>query len=54
MTSLASVYNLYVHQIDVNATFLDGDLDEEVYMKQPEEFILPSNENKVYRLVKQL
>lgn len=52
MTSLASTYNLYVHQIDVNATFLDGDLDAEVYMEQPEGFIFPGNENKVYRLVK--
>ncbi|GKC01176.1 zinc finger, CCHC-type containing protein, partial [Tanacetum coccineum] len=33
--------------IDVKTTFLNGDLDEEVYMNQPQGFIMPGNENKV-------
>ena len=35
-------------------TFLNGDLDEEVYMEQPEGFVLPGNEKKVCKLVKSL
>ena len=35
-------------------SFLNGDLDEEVYMKQPEGFVLPGHENKVCKLKKSL
>ncbi|GJU97450.1 zinc finger, CCHC-type containing protein [Tanacetum coccineum] len=35
-------------------TFLNGDLEEEVYMKQPEGFIMPGNKHKVCKLVKSL
>ena len=38
--ALASIYSLCIHQMDVITTFLNGDLDEEVYMKQLEDFIL--------------
>ena len=34
--------------------FFNGDLDEEIYMEQPEGFIVPSQEKKVCRLVKSL
>ena len=36
LLALVSIFNLYVHQIDVKTTFLNGDLDEKVYIEQPE------------------
>ena len=54
LMEISSIYNLFVHQMDVKTTFLNGDLDEEVYMEQPEGFVLPGNEHKVCKLIKSL
>ncbi|GKB05412.1 zinc finger, CCHC-type containing protein, partial [Tanacetum coccineum] len=54
LLALAAIHNLVIHQMDVKTTFLNGDLDEEVYMKQPEGFVMPGNEHKVCQLVKSL
>ncbi|GJW52443.1 zinc finger, CCHC-type containing protein [Tanacetum coccineum] len=40
--ALAAFHNLVIHQMDVKTTFLNGDLEEEVYMKQSEGFVMPS------------
>ncbi|GJV52486.1 zinc finger, CCHC-type containing protein [Tanacetum coccineum] len=40
--------------MDVKTAFLNDDLDEEVYMKQSEGFVMPDNEHKVCKLVKSL
>ncbi|GJX04760.1 zinc finger, CCHC-type containing protein [Tanacetum coccineum] len=54
LIALASIHNLIIHQMDVKTAFLNGELEEEVYMNQPLGFILPSNENKVCKLIKSL
>ena len=46
--------NFKVYQMDVKSTFLNGDLEEEVYMEQPEGFSLTDNPNYVCKLKKAL
>ena len=54
LIALAAIDNLVVHQMDVKIAFLNGILEEEVYMKQPEGFIMPGNDHKVCKLIKSL
>jgi Reverse transcriptase (RNA-dependent DNA polymerase) len=43
-----------IHQIDVKSAFLNGMLEEEVYVKQPLGYMKLEKENKVLRLKKAL
>ncbi|CAM8956673.1 unnamed protein product [Rhodiola kirilowii] len=54
LIALASIHKFLVHQMDVKTAFLNGDLEEEIYMKQLEGFIMPGQEHKVCKLVKSL
>ncbi|GKB11698.1 zinc finger, CCHC-type containing protein, partial [Tanacetum coccineum] len=54
LIAMTLIHNLVIHQMDVKIAFLNGDLDEEVYMNQPQGFIMPGNENKVCKLIKSL
>jgi hypothetical protein len=54
LLSFAASYGLLVHQMDVKTTFLNGELDEEIYMDQPEGFEISSQKDKVCKLKKSL
>ncbi|KAK4389523.1 Retrovirus-related Pol polyprotein from transposon TNT 1-94 [Sesamum angolense] len=54
LIAIAALYDLEIHQMDVKTIFLNGELDEEIYMEQPEGFVVPGQEKKVCRLVKSL
>ena len=54
LIAIAAIHNLEIHQMDVKTAFLNDNMDEEIYMEQPEGFIVPGQEKKVCRLVKSL
>jgi len=51
--AMAAVEDLEIRSVDIISTFTNGDLDEEIYMKQPEVFHI-GGPNKVCRLRKWL
>ena len=51
---MVAAENLHLEQLDVKTTFLFGDLEEDIYMIQPEGFILQGQENLFCKLRKSL
>ncbi|WKA04180.1 hypothetical protein VitviT2T_022237 [Vitis vinifera] len=51
---LAASLDLEIQQMDVKTAFLHGDLDKEIYMEQPEGFVLKGKEDYVCKLKKSL
>jgi len=41
LLALASIHKLVIHQMDIKTTFLNGELEEEIYMTQPERCVVP-------------
>jgi hypothetical protein len=54
LLSLAASHGLLVHQMDVKTAFLNGELDEEIYMEQPAGFVANGQEGMVCKLLKYL
>jgi len=52
--SLAVQNKWKIHQMDVKSAFLNGDLEQEVYIELPQGHIVKVEENKVLRLKKAL
>eukprot|EP01018_Ginkgo_biloba_P012572 Gb_02021 [translate_table: standard] len=51
---LAAQYGWIIYQMDVKSTFLNGYVNEEIYVEQPQGFEITGKENKVYKLKKAL
>ena len=54
LLAIANQFDMDVHQMDVNSAYLNGDIDADIYMKQPEGYIDPNHPNKVCKLRKGL
>ncbi|CAH9096877.1 unnamed protein product [Cuscuta epithymum] len=54
LLALVALYDLELEQLDVKTAFLYEDLEEELYMYQPEGFEVPGKEHRVCRLKKSL
>ena len=51
---LAAQEGWQVHHMDVKSALLNGDLKEEVYVREPPGYAVAGEEGKVYRLCKAL
>jgi hypothetical protein len=54
LLSLAASHGLLIHQMDVKTVFLNDELEEEIYMDQPDGFVAKDHEGKVCKLLKSL
>jgi hypothetical protein len=54
LISLAAQNGWLLYQLDVKSAFLNGELKEEVYVEQPQGFVIQGEEEKVYKLRKAL
>lgn len=54
LISIVATMGWNIHQMDVNTTFLNGTIDEEVYIEQPQGFKVHDKETHVCRLKKAL
>ena len=52
--ALACRHNLFLRHIDIKGAYLNGKLEEDVYMRQPEGFIAEGTENLVCKLRKSI
>ena len=54
LLSRAAMEDMEIHQVDVKTAFLHGDLDQEIFMHQPDGFKEKGKEHLVCRLQKAL
>ena len=54
LLAIAAKRKMYVHQMDVHTAFLNGKLDEDIFMSQPEGFEVEGKEDMVCHLHRSL
>ena len=50
MLAVAAFFDYEIWQMDVKMAFLNGDIEEELYMMQPKGFVNPKDADKVCKL----
>ena len=54
LIAIVAIFYLKIHQMDVKTAFLNGDLEEEIYMNQLVGFVELGQESKLCKLIKSL
>jgi hypothetical protein len=54
LLALAALGDWHIHQMDVKSAFLNGVLEEEIFMEKPQGFVVSGQETRVCRLKKAL
>ena len=54
LQAMVTWFNLELEQLDVKMDFLHGELEENIFMHQPEGFIIEGKEDHMYRSKKSL
>ncbi len=54
LLAYANALNLEIHSMDIDSTFLQADLEKEIYVTQPEGFVSPQHPDYVCHLKKSL
>ena len=54
LLAYANHHDITLYQMDIKSAFLNGEIEEEVYVKQPPGFVNPKKPNHVYKLHKAL
>ena len=54
LLAYANHHDITLYQMDIKSVFLNGEIDEEVYVKRPPDFVNPKKPNHVYKLHKAL
>ena len=52
--SLAAKYGLKLHQMDVKTAYLNGELDKDIYMEQPDGYVDEDHPDYVCKLKRSL
>ncbi|KAK8948569.1 hypothetical protein KSP39_PZI005174 [Platanthera zijinensis] len=47
-------HNLPIYQLDIKSAFLNGEIEEDIYVEQPRGYEIQGEEDKVYKLLKAL
>ena len=54
LPAYANHHDITLYQMDIKSAILNGEIEEEVYVKQPPGFVNPKKPNHVYKLHKAL